>query len=133
MFQEIINNLKLLGSAFLIFTCAYGANMAFSLWYNIKGLNHSFDETKIRDSILKLGVFAVGLMLLSIAITALPIFADTIGWPILEEYANLFTNIIMVAVFLTVTCKYIKEAFDKFRLIVSTGDLPNPNTEAKHD
>ncbi|MBN7773137.1 hypothetical protein [Clostridium aminobutyricum] len=133
MFQEIISNLKLLGYAFMIFTCAYGANMAFSLWYNIKRLRQPFDESKLRDSIIKLGVFVIGLMLLCIAITTLPVFADTIGWPILEEYANLFTNIIMVTVFLTVTCKYIKEAFEKFKLIVSAGELPNSSTEAKND
>lgn len=122
MFQEIVSNLKLIGYAFLIFTCAYSANMTFSLWHNIKGLNQSFEWGRIRDSVVKLAVFVIGLMLLCVAITVLPIFADIIGWTMLEEYADLFTNLVIVAVFLTATCKYIKEAYEKFKLILSTGD-----------
>ncbi len=126
-FQEIINNLINISYAVLIFICAYVSNMAFGIWYNIKKLREKFDWSKIRDSILKIVVFAVGLTLLCIAITALPAFADYVGWTIPEEYLEVFGDLVIVGVFLTVTCKYIAEAITKFKAILDASSAIQGN------
>lgn len=122
MWNELLNNLMNIGFAMLIFLCAYLANMAFSLWYNIKILNQKFDKGKIYASGLKILVFVVGLTLLCIAITALPIFANQVGWEIPDEYADVFANIVIIAAVLLVSSKYIKEAYSKFIAILNTSN-----------
>ena len=126
MLQNLIN----IGWAMLIFLAAYLANVAFSLWYNLKILREAFDKAKLRESGLKVLTFLVGLTLLCFAITALPIFANMVGWPIPEEYADLFADLVIVGVVLLVSCKYIKEAFMKFTAILNaepvTGEEVTP-------
>lgn len=73
MFNALLENLTNIGWAMLIFLCAYLANVAFSLWYNIKIRKEDFDREKLIASGLKILVFVVGLTLLCTAITALPI------------------------------------------------------------
>ena len=122
MWTELLNNLINIGYAMLIFLCAYLANMAFSLWYNIKILNQNFDKEKLMASGLKILVFVVGLSLLCVAITTLPIFANKVGWAIPDEYADVFANIVIIAAVLLVSSKYIKEAYTKFVAILNTNN-----------
>ena len=103
----------------LIFLAAYLANVAFSLWYNIKILHESFDKDKLIASGLKILTFVVGLTLLCTAITTLPLFANQVGWAIPEEYSDLFADLIIIGAVLLVACKYIKEAFTKFVAILN--------------
>ena len=104
MFNALLENLTNIGWAMLIFLCAYLANVAFSLWYNIKIRKEDFDRKKLIASGLKILVFIVGLTLLCTAITALPIIIGAV---------------------LLVSCKYIKEAFTKFVAILNTGSVEN--------
>jgi hypothetical protein len=122
MWTELLNNLTNIGYAMLIFICAYLANMAFSLWYNVKILNQNFDKEKITASVLKILVFVVGLTLLCISITALPIFANQVGWTIPDEYTEVFANIVIISAVLLVSAKYIKEAYKKFIAILNTNN-----------
>ena len=118
MFNALLENLTNIGWAMLIFLCAYLANVAFSLWYNIKIRKEDFDREKLIASGLKILVFVVGLTLLCTAITALPIFANEVGWAIPDEYTDIFAVLL-------VSCKYIKEAFTKFVAILNTGSVEN--------
>ena len=61
MFNALLENLTNIGWAMLIFLCAYLANVAFSLWYNIKIRKEDFDRKKLIASGLKILVFVVGL------------------------------------------------------------------------
>lgn len=120
MFEIIIGNLVKIGYAMAIFLCAFLANVVFSLWYNIKINREPFSREKLATGGLKALTFIVGLTLLCIAITTLPIFATEVGWTIPEEYAELFADLIIVGAVLLVACKYIKEAFTKFVAILNT-------------
>ena len=119
MAQTILHNLIEIGWAMLIFLCAYLSNMTFSLYYNIKVLTQPYDEEKIRNSAIKVLTFAVGLTLLCVSITALPIFADQVGWSIPEEYVSVFGDIVIIGAVLLVTVRYIKEAFSKLEAILN--------------
>lgn len=120
MIESILQNLINIGYAMLIFLAAYLANVAFSLWYNIKIQHEAFDKNKLIAGGLKALTFIVGLTLLCIAITTLPLFANQVGWSIPEEYATIFTDLVIIGAVLLVSCKYIKEAFTKFTAILNT-------------
>ena len=84
-----------------------------------------FDREKLIASGLKILVFVVGLTLLCTAITALPIFANEVGWTIPDEYTDIFADLVIIGAVLLVSCKYIKEAFTKFVAILNTGSVEN--------
>ena len=128
MFNALLENLTNIGWAMLVFLCAYLANVAFSLWYNIKIRKEDFDREKLIASGLKILVFVVGLTLLCTAITALPIFANEVGWTIPDEYTDIFADLVIIGAVLLVSCKYIKEAFTKFTAILNAGPVDNVET-----
>lgn len=128
MLENLTQNLINIGWAMLIFLAAYLANVAFSLWYNIKIQHEAFDKEKLIASGLKILTFVVGLTLLCTAITALPLFAAQVGWAIPEEYSDLFADLVIIGAVLLVSCKYIKEAYTKFTAILNT-PTPEPAQE----
>lgn len=118
MLDAVLMNLINIGWAMLIFLAAYISNVAFSLYYNIKIMLQPFDRNKAINSGLKIAAFVVGLTLLCVAITTLPLFANQVGWVIPEEYADIFTDLVILGAVLLVSCKYIVEAFTKFKAIL---------------
>lgn len=126
MLDAVLKNLIDIGWAMLIFLAAYLANVAFSLYYNIRILLQPFDKNKAINSALKVAAFVVGLTLLCVSITTLPLFAEQLGWAIPEEYTEIFADLVIVGAVLMVSCKYIAEAFTKFRAILQVkGDTEN--------
>lgn len=123
MLNAVIENLINIGWAMLIFLSAYLANVAFSLWYNIKIQRQSFDKSKLIASALKVLTFVVGLTLLCVAITTLPLFATQVGWTIPDEYTDIFADLVIIGAVLLVSCKYIKEAFEKFTAILNSAKI----------
>ncbi len=119
MIAEIIHTIEISAVASFIFICAYGANVSFSLWYNIKVLRKPFNWIKFKDSIIKISVFSIGLILMCISITLLPELAGNIGWIVPDSYLEVFKNITIAVAFLTVTCKYLKEAYEKLLVILN--------------
>lgn len=118
MLETILHNLTNIGWAMLIFLCAYLSNVSFSLYYNIKVLLEPFSKEKLINSGLKITAFVCGLTLLCVAITTLPLFADMVGWEISAEYVDIFSNLVIIGAVLMVSCKYITEAFTKFKAIL---------------
>ena len=129
MLNAVIENLINIGWAMLIFLSAYLANVAFSLWYNIKIQRQSFDKSKLIASALKVLTFVVGLTLLCVAITTLPLFATQVGWTIPDEYTDIFADLVIIGAVLLVSCKYIKEAFEKFTAILNSAKLETKEDE----
>lgn len=128
MYQAVIANLVTIGWAMLIFLAAYLANVTFSLWYNIKLQKEQFSREKLITGGLKVLTFVVGLTLLCISVTTLPLFANEVGWAIPEEYSDLFADLVIIGAVLLVSCKYIKEAFTKFTAILNAGPVDNVET-----
>ena len=128
MYQAVIANLVTIGWAMLIFLAAYLANVTFSLWYNIKLQKEQFSREKLITGGLKVLTFVVGLTLLCISVTTLPLFANDVGWAIPAEYTDLFADLVIIGAVLLVSCKYIKEAFTKFTAILNAGPVDNVET-----
>lgn len=121
IWATMIANLTDVAVGMATFVVAYLSNMAFSTYLNIKVLNQPFEVSKLIDSALKVGTFAVGSALLTVAITTIPIFCNTIGLTIPEEYIEVFSKLAILAITLTAACKYAAEAFGKMKAILSSG------------
>lgn len=83
-----------------------------------QNLASAFDREKAINSALKVAAFVVGLTLLCVSITTLPLYANQVGWAIPEEYADMFADLVIIGAVLIVSCKYIVEAFTKFKAIL---------------
>lgn len=121
--NDILTNLTYVGIGASLFLAAYLSNMAFSLYYNIKILSEKFDKDKIIDSCLKVSAIIVGLVLLCVSITSLPTFVDYVGLTIPQEYADIFSNLAILGLFVTSACKYVFEAYSKFKKILENGNI----------
>ena len=133
MFLEILTNLSHVGIGLLIFVLSYVSNMSFSLYYNIKMLGQTFDYNKLINSGLKLLSFCIGVACLTSVITALPLFADFVGFEIPVEYVDVFSAIVIIAVPLYSSCKYAFEAFTKMKNILEKEGIVIPEPTSKDE
>lgn len=131
MVNALIANLINIGWAMLIFLCAYLSNVSFSMYYNIKIMLEPFSKDKLINSGLKIAAFICGLTLLCVAITTLPLFAEMVGWEIPAEYVDIFSDLIIIGAVLMVSCKYITEAFTKFKAILDYKKEGQTHDESK--
>lgn len=83
--------------------------------------NQPFDRSKLVASAIKIATFVIGLVLLCLSVTTLPLFANEVGWSIPQEYTDIFADLVIIGAVLLVSCKYIKEAFEKFTAILNAG------------
>lgn len=131
MLNSILENLISVGWSMLIFLAAYLANVTFSLWYNIKLQKEPFDRAKLIASAIKIATFVIGLVLLCVSVTTLPLFANEVGWTVPQEYSDIFADLVIIGAVLLVSCKYIKEAFGKFTAILNAGTADETTDERK--
>lgn len=131
MVNALIANLINIGWAMLVFLCAYLSNVSFSMYYNIKIMLEPFSKDKLINSGLKIAAFICGLTLLCVAITTLPLFAEMVGWEIPAEYVDIFSDLIIIGAVLMVSCKYIAEAFTKFKAILDYKKEGQTHDESK--
>lgn len=131
MLNSILENLISVGWSMLIFLAAYLANVTFSLWYNIKLQKEPFDRAKLIASAIKIATFVIGLALLCVSVTTLPLFANEVGWTVPQEYSDIFADLVIIGAVLLVSCKYIKEAFGKFTAILNAGTEVPDEIEGK--
>ena len=117
-FNELLTNLIYVAIGAGLFLVSYLSNMSFSLYYNIKILMQKFDKNKIINSALRVASITVGLVLLCVAITTIPQFAAYVELP--TEYINIFSNLAILTLFVTSACKYVAEAYSKFKKILET-------------
>ena len=115
----VIENLKytLYGSA--LFAAAYVANMLLGIFKNVFVLREHFDWNKIYRSAIKILAVAGGCTLLSVTSTTLPQFATMVGWDIPQEFAQAFSALAIIGIFLYSTCKYVIEAISKLKNILA--------------
>lgn len=130
IWEIVLNNFYNILIGVGLFVGAYLANMAFSLWYNIKILMEPFSFEKLKNSGLKILCFGIGLTFLSLVISTLPEFADTVGWTIPEDYKEVFANLAIIGVFLLASTKYVVEAWNKMKNILFD-KIPNVEVKTK--
>ena len=90
-----------------------------------------FDRAKLIASAIKIATFVIGLVLLCVSVTTLPLFANEVGWTVPQEYSDIFADLVIIGAVLLVSCKYIKEAFGKFTAILNAGTADETPDERK--
>ena len=120
LYTVILNNIYTTALGLGLFIVCYFSNMSFSIWYNTKIEKQQFDWEKILNSILKILAFGTGTLLLCIGVTTIPVFCTYTGVTLPEEFSSAFEKIAILAVFVYASCKYILEAYTKFKAILKS-------------
>ena len=123
LLQNMLVAIEYAGIGLILFIISYLSNMCFSIYYNIKILGQKFNKQKIYDSGFKIATFGVGTLLMTIATVGIPGFASITGIELPEEYVKVFSTLAISAVFIICSCKYILEAYGKFKKILEQGKL----------
>lgn len=114
-----LDNLEIAGVGFAIFAMAYISNMSFSLYYNIKINQEVFSKEKLLNSVFKILAFAGGTIFLILATSLIVPWASNNGLAIPVEYSEVISTIATLGVCLSGALKYIMEAFNKMKKILT--------------
>ena len=113
MLSIILENLKLVGIAMGLFVGSVAANTLLGLYNNIKILMQPFEKQRLIDTALKTGCLVASITLMVLVVTVMPVFCDNVGFPIPEEYIDVFSNMTIIGAAVIPSCKYLKDAYDK--------------------
>ena len=113
MLSIIIENLELVGIAMRLFVGSVAANTLLGLYNNIKILMQPFEKQRLIDTALKTGCLVVSITLMVLVVTVMPVFCDNVGFPIPEEYIDVFSNLTIIGAAVIPSCKYLKDAYNK--------------------
>ena len=113
MISTILENLTLIGIAMGLFVGSVAANTLLGLYNNIKILLQPFDKQRLIDTGLKTGCLVVSIILMVLVVTVMPVFCDEVGFPIPDEYIDVFSNLTIIGAAVIPSCKYLKDAYDK--------------------
>ena len=114
-----LDNLEVAGVGFAIFAMAYISNMSFSLYYNIKINQEVFSKEKLLNSVFQILAFAGGTIFLILATSLIVPWASNNGLAIPVEYSEVISTIATLGVCLSGALKYIMEAFNKMKKILT--------------
>lgn len=113
MLSIILENLKLVGIAMGLFVGSVAANTLLGLYNNIKILMQPFEKQRLIDTALKTGCLVASITLMVLVVTVMPVFCDNVGFPIPEEYIDVFSNLTIIGAAVIPSCKYLKDAYNK--------------------
>lgn len=119
MQEYLIENLFIVGNGIVLFMTGWFSNFVFSLYYNIAQMQERFNKSKFIKGIIKALCIAVGTSLIVINITAVPIYCNTVGFSIPDEYINVFNILTIVSVFMIPTFMYMAQSIKTLSDIVS--------------
>ena len=113
MLSIIIENLEVVGIAMGLFVGSVAANTLLGLYNNIKILMQPFEKQRLIDTALKTGCLVASITLMVLVVTVMPVFCNNVGFPIPEEYIDVFSNLTIIGAAVIPSCKYLKDAYDK--------------------
>ena len=115
----VLLNLEKVGFGVAMFLGAYLSNICLGIWRNVKIEGYEFDWKMIGQSVLKFIVLGLGISLMSIVVSVLPEYMTYVGIDIADETMQVMDGIVIVTAFVTAACKYVKDAFQKLKDILS--------------
>ena len=113
----------------LVFVLCYISNFSFGLYYNTKVLYEKISKTKLKNTVLKLISFIIGLTCLSVASYLFPIILERLDLSIEIE----ITNKVIAGLFGSTSVFYATQALGKLKDIIlkNTNDTNNINPQNK--
>lgn len=113
MISVILENLKLIGIAMGLFVGSVAANTLLGLYNNIKILMQPFNKERLINTGIKTACLVASIILMVLVVTVMPVFCNGVGFPIPEEYVDVFSNLTIISAAVVPSCKYLKDAYDK--------------------
>lgn len=118
IFNLVIFNLEKIGIGAILFLSAYVANILLGAWKNVKIEGYEFNWRLIAQSIIKFIVLGVGVGLLSIVISIIPMYLTYIGIEIGAETMETIDSMVIISAFITATIKYVADSIAKIKAIL---------------
>ena len=120
--NEIVNvvllNLEKVGVGVALFLGAYLANILLGVWSNVKVEGYEFDWKLIAQSLVKFVVLGLGVGLLSVVVSVIPMYLTYIGIEIGVETMETIDSMVIIGAFATATIKYTADAVAKVKTIL---------------
>ena len=114
----VIANLEKVGIGVLLFLGAYLSNICLGVWRNVKIEGYDFDWKLIAQSAVKFIVLGVGIGLMSIVVSVLPVYMTYVGIVIEDETMNVLDSIVIITAFVMACGRYVKDASSKLKEIL---------------
>ena len=114
----VLLNLEKVGVGVALFLGAYLSNILLGIWSNVKIEGYDFDWKLIGQSLVKFIVLGLGIGLLSIVVSILPVYMTYVGIVIEDETMAVLDSIVIITAFVVACAKYIKDAYGKLKEIL---------------
>ena len=114
----VIANLEKVGIGVLLFLGAYLSNICLGVWRNVKIEGYDFDWKLIAQSAVKFVVLGVGIGLMSIVVSVLPMYMTYVGIVIEDETMAVLDSIVIITAFVVACGRYVKDAYSKLKEIL---------------
>lgn len=114
----VIANLEKVGIGVLLFLGAYLSNICLGVWRNVKIEGYDFDWKLIAQSAVKFIVLGVGIGLMSIVVSVLPMYMTYVGIVIEDETMAVLDSIVIITAFVVACGRYVKDAYAKLKEIL---------------
>ena len=114
----VIANLEKVGIGALLFLGAYMSNICLGAWRSVKIEGYDFDWKLIGQSLVKFAVLGLGIGLLSIVVSILPVYMTYVGVVIEDETMAVLDSVVIITAFVVACAKYIKDAYGKLKEIL---------------
>lgn len=114
----VIANLEKVGIGASLFLGAYIANILLGVWKNVKIEGYDFNWELILQSLLKFVVLGLGVGLLSVVVSIIPMYLTYIGIEIGAETMETIDSMVIIGAFATATIRYIGDAIVKLKTIL---------------
>ena len=118
IFQIVIENLEKVGIGALLFLGAYMSNICLGAWRSVKIEGYDFDWKLIGQSFVKFVVLGLGIGLLSIVVSILPVYMTYVGVVIEDETMAVLDSVVIITAFVVACGKYVKDAYVKLKEIL---------------
>ena len=114
----VIANLEKVGIGVLLFLGAYLSNICLGVWRNVKIEGYDFDWKLIAQSAVKFVVLGIGIGLMSIVVSILPMYMTYVGVVIEDETMAVLDSIVIITAFVVACGRYVKDAYVKLKEIL---------------
>lgn len=114
----VIANLEKVGIGASLFLGAYIANILLGVWKNVKIEGYDFNWELILQSLLKFVVLGLGVGLLSVVVSIIPMYLTYIGIEIGAETMETIDSMVIISAFITATIKYVADSIAKIKAIL---------------
>ena len=114
----VVDNLEKVGIGALLFLGAYMSNICLGAWRSVKIEGYDFDWKLIGQSLVKFIVLGLGIGLLSIVVSILPVYMTYVGVVIEDETMTVLDSIVIITAFVVACAKYVKDAYGKLKEIL---------------